>query len=190
MKTIHGQIIRLIICLVGFESQSESLTDLPTTPFHASGDAVVTSQDDRAPNGHGVIKRAADDNQGTGIIPNDGLTGAWHNPAIPGQGLMVDIKTEIDLFFAAWFTYDNEQPGALRWLTVQGALGSGTNIEATVYNTTNGLFNALSETETVPVGTAEIHFLDCSTAVFSFQIDGGPSGSIELERSVPNVYCE
>ncbi|WP_223786614.1 Vgb family protein [Marinicella meishanensis] len=157
--------------------------------LYVNDSAVVGTQDDIAPNVLRVIE-LDDPNNGTGIMPNDGLTGAWHNLDISGQGLLVDIKTDIGLFFAAWFTYDDEVQGALRWLTIQGELGSGPTIEATIFNTTGGLFNALSETETLPVGTAEMRFLDCSTAQLSYQIDGGLSGTIDLERSVPNVFCE
>ncbi|WP_223789325.1 virginiamycin B lyase family protein [Marinicella meishanensis] len=157
--------------------------------LYVNDSLTIGTNDEISPNVIRVIELPEPVEVEPGIEPNDGMTGAWHNLDIASQGLMVDIKTDINSFFAAWFTYDDQIPGELRWLTLQGGIDDDM-INAEIFNTTGGQFNEISVTDTQAIGTAMLKFTTCSSAEFSYEIIGGPSGSFELERSVPDVFCQ
>ncbi len=126
------------------------------------------------------------------IKPNNGLTGAWYQPSTSGQGMLINIHTESNLFFMAWFTYDDEIAGEHRWLTVQGGLGDTNLITAPIINTTGGVFNASNPVTNATVGQATLKFSDCTHASmdYSFDDENIANGHIELQRITPDLYCE
>lgn len=126
---------------------------------------------------------------------NAGLNGAWYNPETDGQGLLVDMFTEIRLAFAAWFTFDLERPvggpGPMigdeghRWLTASGNYQAGArSVGLTLYNSTGGVFDSAEPpVATDEYGTAELEFTDCLNGTLTYDIPAGPvSGVIPLTR--------
>ena len=129
-------------------------------------------------------------------VINEGMDGAWFNPATPGQGILVDVDE--DFFFLAWFTYDpmavaTDGEDAHRWYTAQGRIDRSiddSGAELALFETRGGFFNSASETVTEETGTASISFSTCTNADFSYAFSGGRSGSFALERLAPDVLCE
>ena len=142
----------------------------------------------------------------TGIVPGftidldqNGLTGSWYDPQISGQGFEVEVYPDLlspgtGLAFVAWFTYDSVVGGAerQRWYTLSGPVVSGQpNASLTIYQNTNGNFNAPPITKSIPVGTATLGFDSCISGQLSYTFtDGsGRSGTIPLQRLMQNVSC-
>ena len=124
------------------------------------------------------------------IAPNDGMTGSWFRPGTSGQGLLIDINTELALFFAGWFTFDDAVEGSQRWLTVQGELTEDNRISAGIFETSGGVFNGNSEVTTQRVGDFSIEFLDCATAQAEYSFnDDSNNTSMELQRLTPDSFC-
>ncbi|MDJ0655352.1 MAG: hypothetical protein QNJ40_14415 [Xanthomonadales bacterium] len=126
---------------------------------------------------------------------NNGMTGAWFNPATPGQGMYLDVSKEANLLFGAWFTYETNlgfslPPGANehRWLTFQGPF-SGEAATVEVFLTEGGIFDDAALTTTTAVGQVTISFSTCTDASFAYALDAGPSGSMELIRLTPDLFC-
>ena len=74
-----------------------------------------------------AIARAAPD------INQKGLTGAWADPAMPGQGLMLEvypnfIEQGTGYVIGTWYTYDTQPGGAdhNRWYGFQDVVQQGT----------------------------------------------------------------
>ena len=140
-----------------------------------------------------------------GFMVNSGLSDAWYNPAMPGQGFLISVLPGIRQMFVAWFTYDTERPpadaGAIlgepghRWLTAQGPY-EGDTANLTVFVTEGGVFNAAeppAETDPEGDGTLTIEFADCNAAMVSYEITSlGISGEIPIERIVLDrgAICE
>ncbi len=120
-----------------------------------------------------------------------GVLGAWHDPLVPGQGLMLSRLPNSRNIFAGWFTYDrtiNDNDSGQRWLTLQGALGNdATKMSLAIYQTQGGAFlSAQPSPTTVQIGTAELSFSSCTTArlSYTFSSEGMPR-VINLERLTP-----
>lgn len=126
---------------------------------------------------------------------NAGLSGSWHDPNVDGQGLLIDVVVDQSNLFAAWFTFSDEPPVAdaadhQRWMTMFGAY-SGNLAQMTLFRPTGGQLNVPQPVETTPVGTASLVFHSCTEATFDYLInDPGLSGTIELERLSPDVFCQ
>lgn len=126
---------------------------------------------------------------------NDGWDGAWYDEGSPGQGFLVDVKTNPgaeDFIFLAWFTYGDQANSGQRWLTAQGPF-AGSGAEIPVYESTGGRFDDPQSVTTTSVGSLIIDFLDCSNAQISYNLDeGSVQGSIDLVRAVPGTesFCE
>ena len=131
--------------------------------------------------------------------PSDvGFSGTWYDPALGGQGLIIDVRpidpsgvnTQI---FAGWYTYAsngaaNSGATGQRWFSAQGpntiSTGSST---LSLYESTGGTFDSSATVvETDPVGTATLTFNSCTSATFTYQFNAGElagtSGSIDLSR--------
>jgi imidazolonepropionase-like amidohydrolase len=122
------------------------------------------------------------------------MEGAWHNPDLPGQGLLVDSSPGGDFFFAGWFTYQaqgEESPGKQRWWTIEGAYEDDSSA-LVIYHTTGGEFLGDFPVMSTPAGTARVSFPDCDTLVLEYDFDAGPGGEVTLERllPVPEGYCD
>jgi len=117
-----------------------------------------------------------------------GPDGAWYAPATEGQGFLFDAHVDGggDTFvFAAWFTYGDSTDSGQRWLTAQGTLQDEAG-ELEVYETGGGSFDDPQPVDTVKVGSLNIDFSDCESAVIGYSIDGGElAGTIEAIRVLP-----
>jgi hypothetical protein len=134
---------------------------------------------------------------------NEGLTGAWYNPATRGQGMFITVYPRIREVFLSWFTYDLERPDSSiqsmlgdpghRWLTAQGPYPwLDPEIKMSVYGTAvlelwlteGGVFDQAEPLPTwEPDGTLTLEFDTCSTAMATYDIPSvNAVGTIPLER--------
>lgn len=135
---------------------------------------------------------------------DDGLSGAWSDPASAGQGLFLDVAASDGVISAGWFTYpetgDTPEPG-LRWFVLSGKY-LGDRAELVVFATRGGAFDDPREVESLPVGSVSLRFGGCGHAELRYvvrenaihgsePIDAGPvrSGRMSLLRVTPNVFC-
>jgi len=138
------------------------------------------------------------------FVINDGVDGAWDNPAIDGQGIVFDIvdSDTLQVVTAAWFTYDLAAPAddeldgfgsrQHRWFTLLGEF-SGNSATMDIQLTSGGIFNTAEDvTRADPVGTATVTFFDCFSGQFSFEFFGEdqPSDTFAIERITPAPVCE
>ena len=124
-----------------------------------------------------------------------GLSGSWANPATESQGIVMTVLPDFvgagqGVLFGGWFTF---QPnGDQRWYTLQGTV-TNTDDSATlpIYDTLGGSFDSGQATSTNPVGSALLHFDDCThgSLAYTFADGSGRSGTIPLSRLLPNVNC-
>jgi hypothetical protein len=130
-------------------------------------------------------------------VNQEGLTGTWYNPMTSGQGMQFQFSPDNGnpaegTLFGAWFTYDivvgptNSQ----RWYSIEGALtGDATSAPVTIYQNIGGNFDAGPVTSAVAVGTGTLTFDSCQNGSFVYALDDGRSGTIPLQRLLPNVEC-
>lgn len=126
------------------------------------------------------------------VVPfsiNRGISGAWYNPQIGGQGILFDIDPASNFLFGAWFTYDPDAPvGAgttYLWLSLQGNY-SGSQAQIPIYRTSGGLFNQASATTTSVVGNATVNFTSCTAGTVTYQFTSPVrSGTIPIARAIP-----
>ena len=125
-------------------------------------------------------------------------SGHWFDPAIPGQGLFVELNRIAEVSFVVWYTYaaDGASQGVegQRWYTGQGKFVPGSfTLPMTLYETTGGVIGGSPDPafaiRTQGVGTATATFFDCHTAQLTFTFtegsNGGASGTINLSRVGP-----
>lgn len=124
------------------------------------------------------------------LVQNDGWDGAWYDPATPGQGFLIDAKSNAegdDFIFVAWFTYGEDTASEQRWLTAQGPF-QGVAAEINVSETKGGSFDDPTPSETNPVGAMTIDFVDCSNAILTYSInDESLNGMIDITRAIPGT---
>ena len=124
-----------------------------------------------------------------GFAINQGLSGAWFNPATSGQGILFDIEPGSQFIFGAIFTYDTAAAAKLgapehRWLTVQGNY-QGNIAQLPIFLTSGGVFDQPVPTNTVPIGNATLIFESCTSATLGYELDDPPlSGQIPLQRVI------
>jgi hypothetical protein len=127
-----------------------------------------------------------------------GLTGSWYEPATSGQGIEVEIFSDPSSgsgsTFVSWFTFDTSIGGAdhQRWYTAQGPVTTGQPYASlTIYQNTDGNFNAPPATTATPVGTATLSFSTCTSGQLLYSFTDGTSraGNIALTRLIDNVTC-
>ena len=132
------------------------------------------------------------------ITINSGLTGTWYNPQTPGQGILFDINDDSHLFFGAWFTYDfnnsNKQIGTSehRWFTLQGEF-SNNQVVMPIFNTTGGIFDKPTLTNSQIVGDVSISFSSCTQGKIDYAFDDSfvnLTGEFEIVRLTPDAYCQ
>ena len=124
--------------------------------------------------------------------PSDfGLSGAWYDPTLGGQGFIATVNPIDAQVFVGWYTYGTNRQGAgaggQRWFSAQGTYAVGTTtMNLTVYATTGGIFDSGSPVTTAPVGTATLTFTSCVRATYRYAITAGElagqSGTINLSR--------
>ncbi len=129
-------------------------------------------------------------------LNQQGLTGAWYDPTMPGQGLLIETYPDLlgsgtGFVFGGWFTY--EAVGGVeqqRWYSFSGSITDGVSTAAvTIYRNTGGNFDAAPVTFAVEVGTGELRFDSCTAGRFDFSMSDGRSGTMLLTRLLPDVAC-
>jgi hypothetical protein len=126
---------------------------------------------------------------------NAGHSGAWFNPDTSGQGQLIDVVSESQYMFLAWFTFTaaaSNNPEEQHWYTAQGNY-SGNTAELILHETLGGQFDDPQETSTNPVGTVTVSFSDCEQGQMVYSIDtDGREGTIPLQRVIPGsgTVCE
>lgn len=135
---------------------------------------------------------------------NAGLNDAWVNPDAAFQGMFVTVFPLRQLLFAAWFTFDSEEPQAdatatlgsrdHRWITALGSYdGNAASLQAEL--TTGGKFNSpepLAQQNT-DYGTINLEFSDCENGSVEFDFPSAEkSGSFAIQRIVNSnvALCE
>jgi plastocyanin len=129
---------------------------------------------------------------------NQGISGAWFNPATAGQGFLIDIRPSDQFIFIAWFTYekaagavagDSPKVGSSeqRWLTAQGNYSGGT-ANLPIFLTAGGAFNDPRTTTTTQVGTMAVNFTSCTAGSIAFTLTSDSlTGSIPIQRVIPGT---
>ena len=136
---------------------------------------------------------------------NAGLNGAWASSDTNSQGFMIEVLSEREEIFLAWFTYDTTPPldsatavvGApgQRWYSAQGAYSGGSATLDMVLSS-NGIFTSAAEADILAdgqVGTINIRFISCSEAELSYNLlSSGLSGTLSLQRIASDnvAVCE
>jgi len=123
------------------------------------------------------------------------LSGAWYDPALAGQGVLVDISATQHTFFAAWYTYGrNAGDPNQRWYTLQAeniAPDATSLASVPVYVTVGGSFQSIDAmTTTTQVGRADVIFESCSEMTLSYVFfsnneNSGVTGTLHLARLSP-----
>ena len=134
---------------------------------------------------------------GTIDVNQEGLSGTWYNPATSGQGMQFQFTPDDSnpgegALFGAWYTYDIAAGAetSQRWYSIQSAIsGTAQSIAVTIYQNTGGNFDAPPGTSAVAVGTGTLSFDTCTSGSFSYAFDDGRTGTIPLQRLLPNVNC-
>jgi hypothetical protein len=130
-------------------------------------------------------------------VNQEGLSGAWYNPATSGQGMEFVFSPDSVMpgngnVSGAWYTYDVTGGDATtqRWYTFNAALtGDAESVDVTIYQNTGGNFDAPPTTAAVAVGTGTLSFDSCTSGTFAYTFDDGRTGSIPLGRVMPSVDC-
>jgi hypothetical protein len=124
------------------------------------------------------------------FVITEGVNGAWANLNTLGQGQLMEVYPDINLFFAAWFTWETTQAAEdatadvgdpnHRWLTASGGY-EGDTASLDIYLTTGGLFDDPKPVETDVAGTMTIQFLACNEAQVTYTL-GERSGSYVMNK--------
>jgi hypothetical protein len=132
-------------------------------------------------------------------LTQHGLTGSWYEADKNGQGIELEVYPNTPapgsaLLFMSWFTYDTVAGGAerQRWYTLSGTVPTASFIATlTIYQNTDGNFNAPPTTKGIAVGTATLTFDSCRTGElnYAFTDGSGRMGKIGLTRLTQNVTC-
>ena len=119
----------------------------------------------------------------------EGIDGAWFDPAMPGQGLFIDVLGDSGQLSFAWFTWgDAEQAGQKLWLTALGPI-EGNRVEAEIFNSEGGAFLDTRPVDTQPIGTAVIEFEHCNRGRLLANLPGRATVEVPLHRVVPRLGC-
>jgi plastocyanin len=139
---------------------------------------------------NGVVRVA-----GTTFAINQGIGGAWYEPATAGQGFVLDVEPASRFLFVAWFTYDVPAAGNApklgapehRWFTAQGTY-NGDTADLQVFQTSGGAFDVPRTTTTAAVGTLQLRFDSCTAGRATYAIpSAGLNGEIALQRAIPGT---
>ena len=137
---------------------------------------------------HRLLPNVACDVDGLHDAPvsDFGLSGAWYDPDVSGQGVIIEVNPENAQMFVGWYTY-SLGTHAQRWFSAQGpyTVGSRT-MQLTLYDSTGGTFIEPGGVTTLPVGTATLTFPDCTDATLAYAFTAGDmtgqTGTIALTR--------
>lgn len=137
---------------------------------------------------------------GTQFYPNSvdltqfGISGAWYNPSMSGQGLMISVIPNADAqghaaYMGAWFTYADDYfdywsgdryqaPGTPMWLTLQGDTSNihpDYGMHLTLYDNDgrNGNFAAPPVVPSSKLGNAYLSMPDCGHMHLHYTVQSG-----------------
>ena len=138
------------------------------------------------------LAQGTGDSKGAQFSINQGISGAWFNPATSGQGVLFDIDPANSFLFGAVFTYevaDARKLGAPehRWLTLQGNY-QGNQAQVPVFVTSGGVFDQPIATSTMPIGNATVRFDSCTSGTIAYALTDPPlTGTIPIVRVIPGT---
>ena len=144
-----------------------------------------------------LLAQWSNPNAGAVNLDQHGLTGSWDNPAINGQGIVMEVEPDFygagtGLLFAGWYTNDVTAAGGQRWYTLQAQVSSNSaSVTSSIYLTQGGSFASSLVTTTTLVGEATLQFSDCTHGSLQYNFSDGSarSGTIPLTRLDANVTC-
>ena len=122
------------------------------------------------------------------------LSGSWYDPATSGQGFLIDINPNIDLFAGAWYTFVRNGealggPASQDWFTLQNDSfinGNSSLSNIAIVEASGGVFNNPTPVTRTQVGTVSIVFHSCTSMTLTYAFTAGSntglSGSIALQR--------
>jgi hypothetical protein len=121
------------------------------------------------------------------------LSGNWYDPTASGQGLIMEVNPASQVLWFAWYTYWTQPPlpgdAGQRWYSGEGTFVKGArSVPVTLYETSGGIFGIPTppSQQTLPVGSATVAFMNCSSASLNFSFtsgaNSGRSGTIALTR--------
>ena len=140
-------------------------------------------------------------------IHQHGLTGSWYSPAASGQGIQLEVYEDgigpgVGYLHGSFATHDAGAQSGQRWYTFIGTVQTGQTVATLeIFQNTGGNFNVPPATESVRIGTMQLTFVDCDTAVIEYRdpwLDAdGPyfagwglfTGTLPLRRLTPNITC-
>ncbi|MFC1777120.1 DUF3179 domain-containing protein [Pseudomonadota bacterium] len=139
-----------------------------------------------------------------GFQINAGLNDAWVNPDAAFQGMFLTVFPLKKLLFAAWFTFESEQPQAEakatigspdhRWITALGNYdGDVASLQAEL--TTGGRFNSSEPMarQNTDYGIINLEFANCENGSVEYNFPAaGKSGSFSIQRIINSnvALCE
>lgn len=131
-----------------------------------------------------VVVQAATPPVQPAFVINEGVGGAWYNPATSGQGLLLEASPAVGVLTLAWFTWSREG-GDYDWLTGAGAF-DGNMAVVDLVRSSGGRFDDPAPVQNAVVGSAILTFSSCGEAVFAYTLQDPPaSGEIPLQRILP-----
>jgi hypothetical protein len=123
------------------------------------------------------------------MLINGGVDGSWANPEVNSQGFAFETIPSLNLFIAYWYTFPVGGEGR-EWFLGIGDI-NGASTELTIYRVEGGVFDMVSLTEEVKVGSAILTFESCSNALFEYTLsEYGIEDQFALHRLTPDVDCE
>lgn len=128
--------------------------------------------------------------QATGDTPVDGsYTGAWFTPERSFEGFIFDV-TETNgqpTLVLYWFSYTTDGSGRPLWL-IGSAPFDGNAASMGLLSGSGATFGPDFDPDSVvliPFGNVTVTFNGCNSATVSYSVEGGESGSFNIERLAP-----
>jgi hypothetical protein len=109
--------------------------------------------------------------------------------------MFLDVIASDQRIFLGWFTYEadsgtggNTEENEHRWMVAIGPYeGDTATLELLAVD--GGTFNGPEPVTETPVGTATLRTSSCTEATFTYDLDAGLSGTIDLNRLLPDALC-
>lgn len=131
--------------------------------------------------GRAIVRLALDPLRPAPSSPSE-WRGAWFDPRLPGQGLLITTLPDGGVF-AAWFTFSADgghQPGELRWFTLQGGPPDADGVASlTLSRNRGGRFAQPPVTQAEPVGHARLWKTSEGGLQLIFRFDDGVEDTID-----------
>ena len=127
------------------------------------------------------------------------LSGAWYDPAISGQGLLIDVAPSQNLIFAAWFTFapdaaSGDPAVGQRWYVMSQLYAPPDTMTmrfVDVYQVPAGAFGQGGDAVAERIGGATFTFTSCDTLTLDYGVAFAEVGTLHLQRIGPTpVGCQ